>query len=521
MADEDENVCMPVDDWDYVAEDSDEDDNDRGRGENENMDDLGEDVSDEEVNNDDEEDESDDGIESDDDDEEEEEVHDEIVNKFIGTFHNGDYDQEFDDALSSDRSVPSTTHPTQASYNKPGDWKERNQIGLERLKEQLQNLTDLVSHDQSFQLRLTHNMPWNQLVDNEEPIVWHEPILDRNWDVLEAEIDRMRLLDRVADIKQIQIVNIEMKKERLAALVVILSSGRANSSSTYIEFNNANLCGDGIMYLSGLIETSPMLRDFRLHHNRIDSMESARCLSRSLKSHTRINQLYLTDCNLGSTPEIIMVILQSNIEHMILDDNNIDSLGAVKIAEYIGSNTPIYRIDLDRNRLNDDDASLISQALKRNTHLGQIDLFANNITSIGVKALLTCVFNSSSLNAISESNHTLGGMNMFLQGNNDRLQDCIDKLLNLNRTQNIIAALQDRDSLLQYLANIPVQLIPEVLSFPLQNWIFNGVLDDDFLVGQEKHLNIVYSTMRWWNMPLLYSYYNCAKSDTKRKRKIK
>jgi hypothetical protein len=31
-------------------------------------------------------------------------------------------------------------------------------------------------------------------------------------------------------------------------------------------------------------------------------------------------------------------------------------------------------------------------------------------------------------------------------------------------------------------------------------------------------LNIVYSTMRWWNMPLLYSYHNCVKADAKRKR---
>ena len=38
-----------------------------------------------------------------------------------------------------------------------------------------------------------------RLMNNEEPIVWHEPILDRYWDVLEAEIDRMRQLDRVAD----------------------------------------------------------------------------------------------------------------------------------------------------------------------------------------------------------------------------------------------------------------------------------------------------------------------------------
>ena len=36
-----------------------------------------------------------------------------------------------------------------------------------------------------------------------------------------------------------------------------------------------------------------------------------------------------------------------------------------------------------------------------------LDLEWNNFTSIGVKALLNCVFDSSSLNAISESNHTL------------------------------------------------------------------------------------------------------------------
>ena len=35
-----------------------------------------------------------------------------------------------------------------------------------------------------------------------------------------------------------------------------------------------------------------------------------------------------------------------------------------------------------------------------------------------------------------------------------------------------------------------------------------------------KHLNIVYSTLRWWNMPMLYSYHHdCSvKSDSKRKR---
>jgi hypothetical protein len=240
-------------------------------------------------------------------------------------------------------------------------------------------------------------------------------------------------------------------------------------------------------------------------------MELARCLSRSLKSHTRINDLRLTHCDLGSDPEILLVILQSDVECIILSNNNIDSLGAVKIAEYLASNPPIKDLSLE-NRLNDDDAILISQALKRNTNLETINLLMNNFTSIGVKTLLSCVFDGSSLNAISESNHTLRGMNLFLQVN-DRLQRCIDRMLTFDRTQKIVIALQDKDSLLKYMANVPVELIPEVLAFSLQDV-------DDLFVGQHEHLNIVYSIMRWWNMPVLYSYHNCVKFDAKRKRGV-
>ena len=184
-------------------------------------------------------------------------------------------------------------------------------------------------------------------------------------------------------------------------------------------------------------------------------------------------------------------------------------MGAVKISEYLGSNPPIESLKLDHNRLNDNDAILISQVLKRNTNLEHVHLRLNNITSIGVKALLTCAFDSSSLNAISESNHKLTGMHMFYIRNHN-LQGCIDRMLEMNRAQKIVLALQDKDSLLQYLANIPVELIPEVLAFP------HGRVDDQH---QHEHLNIVYSTVRWWNMPMLYSYHqDCAKSDTKRKR---
>jgi Ran GTPase-activating protein (RanGAP) involved in mRNA processing and transport len=237
-------------------------------------------------------------------------------------------------------------------------------------------------------------------------------------------------------------------------------------------------------------------------------MDSARYLSRSLKSHTRINNIHLTHCDLGSNPKMLSVILQSEVKIIDLSSNNIDSLGAVKIAEYLESDPPINRIGLDRNRLNDDDAMLISQALKWNTNLSHLDLERNNITSIGVKTLLTRVFDSSSLTSISESNHTLERLVLFTRQKNGSLADCIDKLLELDRIDKIILALQHKESLLKYLANVPVELIPEVLAFSQQ---------EGYLI-QHINLSIVYSTMRWWNMPMLYSYRSCVKSDAKRKR---
>jgi hypothetical protein len=226
-----------------------------------------------------------------------------------------------------------------------------------------------MTHDAHFNLDLIHNSYGHQLMDNEMPIVWHEPILDEYWDQLEANIDWVRQLGRIAKVDGIHIENVEMKKERLAMLVAIFRSGRATNSSDTVEFYNTNLCADGIILLSELVDGSSELKSFFISHNRIDDMESARCLSRSLKSHACIDSLGLTHCDLGSNPEMLSVILQSDVEYINLENNNIDSMGAVKIAEHLESNPPIRRIDLDNNRLNDDDAILISQALKRNTNL--------------------------------------------------------------------------------------------------------------------------------------------------------
>lgn len=159
-----------------------------------------------------------DEVESGDDDDDDQMVEDEIVvEKFIRTFNNGNYDAEFDDAFSLDRTIMDRTimtyrvRPTQASYNKPINWRERNRMGLERVKEQLQTCIDSVSDDKTFNLQLIHKSDGHQLMDNEEPIVWHEPILHEYWDRLEAKINQITPMQLV--IANIEIVNVEITKE--------------------------------------------------------------------------------------------------------------------------------------------------------------------------------------------------------------------------------------------------------------------------------------------------------------------
>jgi hypothetical protein len=353
---------------------------------------------------------------------------------------------------------------------------------------------------------------WEQRTENDAPIVWHEPILDKYWNRLEAKIARRGQLGMVTDIYNFEFVNVEITTESMSKLVAISS---ATESLEDIHFDNANLCEVGIISLSKLVDVSSKLRILVIKHNWIDSMKSARCLSRALKSHTCIENLAIMHCDIGSNLEILSVILQSDVKCIYLENNNIDSLGAVKIAEYLESDPPIKELCLDYNRLNDDDAILISQSLKRNTNMEILHIHSNNFTSIGVKALLTCVFDGSSLNAISDSNHSLQQLffyewqdpttppRLHVYGqettiySSHSLEDCIDKLLKLDRAQKMMLALQDKDSLVQYLANVPLELIPEVLEFT--RWV-----DDQPL---NKHLNIFYSIMRWWNMPMLYSHH--------------
>jgi hypothetical protein len=100
--------------------DDDDDEEDDNEDDNDDDDDDDDDTDDEdEIDNEDDDDDNSSSKIIDDD-----EIGDEIVEKkFILTLSNGDYDAKFDNKPNYDRSVIPPARPTQASYNRPDNWK--------------------------------------------------------------------------------------------------------------------------------------------------------------------------------------------------------------------------------------------------------------------------------------------------------------------------------------------------------------------------------------------------------------
>jgi hypothetical protein len=140
-------------------------------------------------------------------------------------------------------------------------------------------------------------------------------------------------------------------------------------------------------------------------------MENAHSILGAVVSHPSIDRICLENCLLGEDIngyDVLCYLLTSgkSFEFIEFDKNNICTGGGTAIPDYIATNPPTTRLHLTYNQLNDNDAILIARALKQNNILREIRIGGNMITHIGKEALLKAVYDPTSLNSISDSNHS-------------------------------------------------------------------------------------------------------------------
>ena len=162
---------------------------------------------------------------------------------------------------------------------------------------------------------------------------------------------------------------------------------------------------EGIEFAVQVIKTNPNMKYFFWDYNQLESTVDA------VISHPSIHRIRLENCLGGNTLgyESLCYLLASgkSFELIDLEKKNIQTRGGTAIPNYIASNPQVQSLYLSDNKLNDDDAILIADALKKNSNLFELILDKNDdITDIGHNVLTKVVYDPTSLNSMSDCNHT-------------------------------------------------------------------------------------------------------------------
>ena len=164
---------------------------------------------------------------------------------------------------------------------------------------------------------------------------------------------------------------------------------------------------------------------------------------------------------------------------------------------------------MGNNNLNDEDARLIARALRCNTNLQYFALMENNFTEVGHNALGKAIYNPTSLNSMSDCNHTC----RILVINWDEDIPNNTYSLKLNRARKIyhLLSVRNREESNVYHLNLEfgdddeddaaLKLVPRVLESVYRHAeMYAYIFESPYVTP----LSIIYEVLRGWKVPELY-----------------
>jgi len=282
-------------------------------------------------------------------------------------------------------------------------------------------------------------------------------------------------------------------------------------SRVYMENNEFPSPKKGIEFAVQLINGNGTMNQFEWSNNQINNLEDARLLVYAILKHPLIRHVQLDNCfGAGTNSYSVLKTLIVGVRryhYVELANNNISTGGCTAIPDYIASNPPLRRLNLANNNLNDEDAILISRALKHNNNLQVIKLKDNDITGIGRNILLKAIYDNTSLNSVSDCNHTcnIEGFDYYYFVAN---VDCRNRTNRRSKVYNMLS-LRNREGSNVHHLNLEwgdddsLILVPHVLECVQKTGacVYEHRQEDDEEVAP---LSVMYEILRSWKMPALF-----------------
>ena len=287
----------------------------------------------------------------------------------------------------------------------------------------------------------------------------------------------------------------------------LLSKALESTHFKSIVLDENNFGRHGIKFALNYFQNNPKLEEFVLNSNPIDHEDDVNQLCEIVKDHPTLNTIYLDECcgediDGHETLRSIITAGASKLKCISLRKSRISTGGSTFIGDFLATNPILEKLKLGRNNLNDKDATSIASALKHNTNLQCLDIAGNgNITISGWTALWNAEFDSASLNSAADSNHTCLMINPVSRFNGDSMRGDLfeSKAARQKKIYSILSARNRECSNVQYLDDVPVEFLPDMLS-SIQLYSEYHLRDK----APPKHskdvktLSVVYEILRHW-----------------------
>lgn len=252
-----------------------------------------------------------------------------------------------------------------------------------------------------------------------------------------------------------------------------------------------------------LLTGNESLRKLDFEGNPIQDEHELNLLLGAVSNHPSLLGLSLaSSCRRLPYQTITSVLSRcNNMREIDLSNNGIATAGNSFLEGFLESNEYLTILRLENNRLEDADAHAIARGLHSNKTLIALHLEGNNFTDGGLVSLMAAVYNPSTLNTVSGSNHTclIHTDTSATMRFNASSKECY------NRRRKIYFSLSNRNKQSSNVSELGDDFNPSIIPSLVRSVQEYSVVDADAVSGESLDvvppLSIVFELLRGWVSP--------------------
>ena len=181
-------------------------------------------------------------------------------------------------------------------------------------------------------------------------------------------------------------VKISGNKLQITGAIKILKSLRTIYALKILDLNHSNITEEAANVIATVVSVNTDIQELNLGCNDLQKLGAIK-IAKGLQKISSLTKLYIDHNNISNeAADDIAAAISCNIhlQELNLGCNNLQTSGTIKIAKSLQKISSLTKLYIDHNNISDDAAYDIAAAISCNIHIQELNLGSNNLRSSGI-----------------------------------------------------------------------------------------------------------------------------------------